>query len=812
MISRVYASDRPLTAREHAPAPAIGSNPADAILRAILWTCVALAVGETLWFCRGLAVEPEPAVVGWLAAPISIALGTVALVRTALTAAPDAAARRFWLQLAGGCAVMTASVTAQAVGALTSPGHVALPSYTPRVAMAGYLIAVLVPLWALLQLPGAVQTSRERLRLALDTATVAVGGGLFVYWFLFSDPHGRAGGAGFWVQFTVGLLAMVALAAITKVLLSGAGPIDPAVLRVLAVCLFIGGLSPTLLRLTADHPVLAPPQFTDPLIAIVVVFACLRQRAAAAGRRPAAAVKRPSRPHTWLPYLAIAATDSLLLVGISRPDDARRAAVAVCAVVVTALVLVRQVAAMRENETLLVQLQRQRERLRHRVTHDPLTKLANRDLLQERTQQELARADRQADVAVLLIDLDDFKAVNDTLGHAVGDQLLIEVAKRLRACVRPSDTVARLGGDEFAVLVAGAGPQHLAGIVERILVSFASPITVETHALLVRASVGVATAEAADQTGELLRNADIAMYAAKANGKGGYAHYSTGMHARLLQQAELAAQLRDAVEANQLLLAFQPLVSLQDERLLGIETLVRWQHPTRGLMMPTDFVPTAERTALIASLGQWVLQEACRQFAEWRDEFGASMPYVITVNVSAPQLREPEYADNVLATIRAAGLLPSDVVLEVTETAVVDGGPVFDTLGALRAAGVRIALDDFGTGQSSLGLLRECPVDILKLDKSFVDHVTDTEEHAAVASAVLHIAEALGLIAVAEGIESEPQAVRLRELGYRFAQGYLFAEPLSPAQVTEVLRAERDGPRSDERAPVLVAGGLSAVS
>jgi diguanylate cyclase (GGDEF)-like protein len=619
---------------------------------------------------------------------------------------------------------------------------------------------------------------------------VAVGGGLFVYWFIFSDPNGSAGGAGFWVQFTIGLLAMVALAAITKLLLSGAGPLEPAVLRVLAICLFIGGLSPALLRTTADHPELAPPQLTDPFIAVVVVCACLKQWKATTAGRPASTVKRRTRPHTLLPYLAVAATDALLLVGITQPDDARRAVVGVCAVVVTALVLARQVAAMRENEALLAQLQEQREKLRHRVTHDPLTRLANRDLLQERTQRELARAQRQSDVAVLLIDLDDFKAVNDTLGHAIGDQLLIAVAQRLRACVRPSDTVARLGGDEFAVLVADAGPQHLVGIVERILASFASPIAVETHLLLVRASVGVATAEAADQTGELLRNADIAMYAAKANGKGGYAHYSSGMHAQLLQQAELAAQLRDAIDENQLTLMFQPLVSLDDERILGIETLVRWQHPSRGLITPVEFVPTAERTGLIAPLGRWVLQEACRQFAKWREDFGPDVPYVITVNVSAPQLREAGYAENVLETISAAGLSPTDVVLEVTETAVLDGGPVFDILRVLRAAGVRIALDDFGTGQSSLGLLRECPVDILKLDKSFVDHVVDTDEHAAVAAAVLHIAEALGLVAVAEGIESEPQAARLREMGYPFGQGYLFAEPQVPAQISAGLRAQ----------------------
>jgi EAL domain-containing protein (putative c-di-GMP-specific phosphodiesterase class I) len=265
------------------------------------------------------------------------------------------------------------------------------------------------------------------------------------------------------------------------------------------------------------------------------------------------------------------------------------------------------------------------------------------------------------------------------------------------------------------------------------------------------------------------------------------------MHARLLQQAELAAQLRDAIGANQLTLDFQPVVNLDDGRCVGLEALVRWNHPDRGIVGPVEFIPTAERTGLIAPLGAWVLQETCRQFAEWQRECVEYAPRVVGVNVSARQLREPGYAESVLATISAARLAPASVVLEVTESAVLDGGSVFETLRTLRAAGVRIALDDFGTGQSSLGLLRDCPVDILKLDKSFVDGVVDTDEHAAVAAAVLHIAEALGLVAVAEGIETEQQAARLREMGYRLGQGYLFAEPLGASQLTDSWRAPLDG-------------------
>jgi diguanylate cyclase (GGDEF)-like protein len=394
---------------------------------------------------------------------------------------------------------------------------------------------------------------------------------------------------------------------------------------------------------------------------------------------------------------------------------------------------------------------------------------------------------------VLLIDLDDFKVVNDTLGHTVGDRLLAAVGERVRRCVRPGDTVARLGGDEFAVLLLEAGPEVVDGIAERVLASVARPVVVDGYELLVRASIGVAVVAPGDDAEALLRNADIAMYAAKECGKGGSARYVPGMAARILEHAQIGAQLRQALDDGQLHLEYQPVVGLADRRIIGMEALVRWQHPSRGPVAPADFIPTAERTGLIVPLGRWVLREACRQKAAWRKAHGELSPATVGVNVSGRQLQEPGFADEVADAVREFGLEPHNLVLEVTETAVLTGGQVLDTLQVLHDFGVSLALDDFGTGQSSLGLIRTCPVHILKLDKSFVidgGNGGRSEHQAAVATAVAQIANALGLDAVAEGIETQEQADRVVDLGYRLGQGFHLARPLPPEEIDLLLAAD----------------------
>jgi EAL domain-containing protein (putative c-di-GMP-specific phosphodiesterase class I) len=285
----------------------------------------------------------------------------------------------------------------------------------------------------------------------------------------------------------------------------------------------------------------------------------------------------------------------------------------------------------------------------------------------------------------------------------------------------------------------------------------------------------------------LLRNADIAMYAAKERGKGRSARYVPGMAARVREYAQLGAQLRQALDDSQLYLVYQPIVRFTDRRIVGVEALVRWRHPVRGLLLPGAFIPAAERTGLIVPLGRWALREACRQKALWSKVHGEDSPVTVGVNVSGRQLQEPAFVDEVAYAVHEAGLRPHDVVLEVTENAVLTGGQVLDTLKTLREFGVGLALDDFGTGQSSLGLVNTCPVDTLKLDKSFVDGITDGGQHAAIATAVVQMAKALGLDAVAEGIETREQAECLVELGYRSGQGFHLLPPKPADELDDIL-------------------------
>jgi diguanylate cyclase (GGDEF)-like protein len=521
-----------------------------------------------------------------------------------------------------------------------------------------------------------------------------------------------------------------------------------------------------------------------------------RQRLAVG--RPGPPSQTRERRYSTLPYIAVAATDVLLVVATVGPGDQRRPVVVAGVITITALVVIRQLAAFVDNERLVDQLRHSQERLRHQASHDELTHLANRTLFGEHLDAALAElAGRRRSVlgeprshdhlAVLLVDLDDFKTVNDTLGHAVGDALLATVAQRVRHCVRPDDMVARLGGDEFAILLRSAHPDTVDAVAERILASLTRPLAVQGDQLLVRASIGVAVATAGEDTGTVLRHADIAMYAAKESGKGGFARYVPGMSARIKEHAQLGAQLRQALDERQLNLLYQPIVRLADRRIVGVEALVRWQHPVRGAVPPASFIPAAERTGLIVPLGRWVLRQACHQQALWRQAYGEGAPAAVSVNVSGRQLQEQNFVDDVADAVHEAGLQPHELILEVTETAVLTGRQVFDTLQALRGFGVRIALDDFGTGQSSLGLIQTCPMHILKLDRSFVDGITGGGQRDAVAAAVAQIARGLGLSAVAEGIESQEQAEHLWELGYELGQGFHLVPPLPAEAVAELL-------------------------
>jgi diguanylate cyclase (GGDEF)-like protein len=443
---------------------------------------------------------------------------------------------------------------------------------------------------------------------------------------------------------------------------------------------------------------------------------------------------------------------------------------------------------------------RVQDQLAHEMSHDALTGLANRALFTSRAARAVAESAAPGRLAVALVDLDDFKGINDRLGHQVGDAVLIAVGERLRTCVRPDDLVARLGGDEFAVLLVEASPPESARIAEAFIDALSVPVRAAGYDLLVRASIGLARHVVDADAGDLLRWADVAMYAAKEAGRGRWVGYGPDLDAHAVEHAQLAAELRTALDRGELVVHYQPIVSLPRGAVRGVEALVRWNHPTRGMVPPGAFIPVAERGGLIVPLGAWVLREACFQGAAWLRTHGTAAPERISVNASARQLLEPSFVGVVREALEASGLEPSRLTIEITETAVFGGGRAQETVRVLHdEVGVKIALDDFGTGHSSLGLLRTCPVDVLKVDKSFVDGVGGTPGQEAIAASISHIARAMRLEAVAEGVETSRQAERLHRLGYRLAQGFYFARPMPPEEVDLrcAERAERAGVGGD---------------
>jgi len=432
------------------------------------------------------------------------------------------------------------------------------------------------------------------------------------------------------------------------------------------------------------------------------------------------------------------------------------------------------------------------EQLVHQALHDPLTGLANRALLGDRLEHALARPMRPgATVAVLLIDLDDFKDVNDSLGHDAGDDLLTIIAARLQGHARAGDTVARLGGDEFALLLEDTNAAEAVRMAEVLLEALARPVVLRGRDLVPTASIGIAIA-AGEDAETLLRNADTAMYAAKRQGKGRSTLFEPAMHATVVKRVDLAADLSRAVQESQLHLCYQPEVHLRSGRIVGLEALLRWHHPTRGAVSPGEFIPIAEDSGLIVPIGRWVLQEACRKAKAWQQRWPATPPLAIAVNLSPRQLQHPAIVDEVKATLAAADLDPHSLVLEITETAVMEQlDAAVAILTRLRQLGVRLALDDFGTGYSSLSYLQRLPVDILKIDRTFVSGVAGSAEESALARAIVNLGQTLGLETIAEGIETPEQLAALRELGCQLGQGYHFARPLGPAAVDALLEREQ---------------------
>ncbi|MFN2465475.1 MAG: putative bifunctional diguanylate cyclase/phosphodiesterase, partial [Candidatus Dormibacteria bacterium] len=426
--------------------------------------------------------------------------------------------------------------------------------------------------------------------------------------------------------------------------------------------------------------------------------------------------------------------------------------------------------------------------LQHQAFHDALTNLANRALLNQRLEASLA--DANARVAVLLIDVDDFKAINDTLGHAVGDQMLVSAGDRISGALRAADVPARIGGDEFAVLVDNIGSETDAtSTAHRVIEAFKVPFSLAGQQVRVSASIGIATnLGGLLDPGTLMLQADVAMYASKAAGRGGYKVFEASMQDAVAERHALREDLRLALERGELVNHYQPLVSLDGPAVLGAEALVRWRHPDRGLVAPGFFIQLAEESGLIVDLGRWVLREACAQLREWQRTIPGATRMGMSVNLSAVQLREPGFVDEVVAILKDTGIDPSTLTLEITESTFMDDTRTsIARLRELRGLGIRLELDDFGTGYSSLSILRDLPLDGLKIDKSFVDVIQGAGDRPAFLQAIVRLAEALDLEMVGEGIEEPHQADALRAMGCDRGQGYLFAKPLPAAEMTEFL-------------------------
>jgi diguanylate cyclase (GGDEF)-like protein len=431
--------------------------------------------------------------------------------------------------------------------------------------------------------------------------------------------------------------------------------------------------------------------------------------------------------------------------------------------------------------------------LQHQAFHDALTNLANRALLNQRMEATLAN--RGAQAAVLVIDVDDFKTINDTMGHGVGDQLLVAATERISGAVRTGDLAARIGGDEFAVLVESIGSvSDATATAQRIIEAFKVPFALVGQQVRVTASIGIATnLDGVLDPGTLMLQADVAMYASKASGRGGYMVFESSMQDAVAERHALREDLRLALERGELLNHYQPLVSLERPAILGAEALVRWRHPERGLVAPGFFIQLAEESGLIVDLGRWVLREACAQLREWQRTIPGAARMGMSVNLSAVQLREPGFVDDVVAILKDTGIEPGTLTLEITESTFMDDTrTAIARLRELRGLGIRLELDDFGTGYSSLSILRDLPLDGLKIDKSFVDVIHGASDRPAFLQAIVRLAEALDLEMVGEGIEEQHQADALRAMGCGRGQGYFYSKPLPSEQMAAYLEKAAD--------------------
>ena len=428
------------------------------------------------------------------------------------------------------------------------------------------------------------------------------------------------------------------------------------------------------------------------------------------------------------------------------------------------------------------------ERLAHAATHDSLTGLPNRAVLLEHLDLAVTRSPGECTVvAVLFVDLDNFKLVNDSLGHDHGDTVLREVARRLRRCLHGDDTVGRFGGDEMVVVHVTTDEASAVALGERILAALAEPMVIADREMVMSASIGLAiSGPCVDSSDQLIRNADTALYAAKERGRARLEVFSDELFLRVARRVQTESELRVALREQQLYVEYQPQIDLDTGRLVGVEALVRWQHPERGMVAPDEFITVAEECGLIGALGRYVLETSCRQFVAWRAA-NRPAPPSLTVNVSLRQLDDPGFVDELATILDDTGIDPASLTLELTESALINSdADVVEVLGRLRALGVYLAIDDFGTEYSSLARLRDLPVEVLKIDRSFVDGLGTEPGDTAIVASIMSLAFAMGLHVIAEGVETESQAVVLAGLGCGVAQGFLFSRSVPAGEIPDL--------------------------
>jgi diguanylate cyclase (GGDEF)-like protein len=736
----------------------------------------AAALFSALFFVINMIHPVLPWGLVWLPSVVGSVLMLVNFWRTARTDHLPKPTRRLWRHLLLVGVLVGLGSLSQVISVLTAADPTGPHTGTGQMVFCG--AAILVVIYALFRMPFGEQTRGEVFRVVLDAGTVMLACAVFAWHFSTRPALERGDPHSIYASTALYVMALFVVFALAKVMLtSHTAYLDRGSLRMIGIAVVVGAVGPPM------RPLIEPldPHLYPDMIDLAVIYFCgalgaERQRRADHSPRRGVRDQKRRRPFSFLPYVAIGAVDALLLAVTLPAGAPDRQVVVISAVTLTALVVVRQITAFMDNGRLL-------RRLDHGATHDALTQLPNRVLFHERLQKALTGpADRP--VAVALIDLDDFKVVNDTLGHEVGDLLLITVASRLAGCVRAEDTVARLGGDEFVVVLDGADPEAAGMAAHRMIEALADPVLADGHELPVRASIGIADGRAGDDPSVLLRRADIAMYAAKLVPGTAALHYHPGMAQGGPDQSTVGADLREALERGELFLLYQPIVALDSGRLLGVEALIRWRHPRLGTLLPDAFLPSAERTGLIVPVTHWVLRTALAQLATWDAAHGGSAPATLNVNVSPRDLREPQFAAVVADLLESYGIAAERITLEVTESIAAEPTEAGITVRALRALGLRVALDDFGTGPASLTTLHDVPMDELKLDRSFTQAAFTDE--VPVAAAVHRMAAALGMNATAEGVETPAQAAHLQSLGYHKAQGYYFAYPM-PAEELSLL-------------------------